>query len=227
MYIHVVEATAIAFSVYYHDILWNISRPSDNVNNDATLIRSYINVLLHRKLVTKSEFNFQMYLLSIFLNAKENFDNCGMDDKLLKNTEAGILFAPCGNIHIQSVKEIPVFSTLIIKVWNNFKINTTIVKIDIPYETLTCSYNYLCLYNQSTTDTKEISRLCGRAFGKTFYSISSLVHITLALKYVKYDTDSVLSIVYQTHSKLRIQDVVLFKKVKVSESRSYNVQNHC
>ena len=181
MYIHVVEATAIPFSVYYYDILWDINRPSNNVNDDAALIRSYINVLLHRKLDKKCDFSLQICLLGMFLNAKKNLANCGMYDRLLNNTETGILFAPCGSIYIRSLKEIPVLYTWIIKVWNNFKINTTIVQIDIPYETLTCSYNYLCMYDQSTSNTQEIFRLCGRAFGKIFFSISSLVHITLAL----------------------------------------------
>ena len=43
-YIHVVKASVIAFSVYYHDIPLDIKgSSSNNNNNDASLIGAYIN----------------------------------------------------------------------------------------------------------------------------------------------------------------------------------------
>ena len=51
-YIHIVKATAIAFSVYYHDIPLDIKGLSNN-NNDASLIRSYIDFFQYKQLAKK------------------------------------------------------------------------------------------------------------------------------------------------------------------------------
>ena len=66
---------------------------------------------------------------------------------------------------------------------------------------------------------EDNARLCGRAWGKIFYSNNSFIQITLALNYAKYDT--VLSFVYQVHSNRRI----LFAEFQEKMSGLvYNVQ---
>ena len=205
-YIHVVKATAIAFSVYYHDIPLDIKGLPNN-NNDASLIRSYIDFFQYKQLVKKPCLNIHFCLLGMFLNVKNYSVSCGVYDNetLLGNTESGILHAPCGTIHIHHVTEVPALYTWIIQVPKDLKINSTIVEIDLPYETLNCSYNYLHIidiYDKYKAWVEDNARLCGRAWGKTFYSNTSFIQITLAVKYVKYDT--VLSLLYQIHSNLRI-----------------------
>ena len=143
----------------------------------------------------------------MFRHVKNYSVSCGVYDNenLLGNTASGILRAPCGKIHIQHATEVPVNYTWIIQVAKNLKINTTVLKIDVPYETLNCSYNYLHIINIHENYKAWVegnARLCGRAFGKIFYSNTSTIRITLVLRYVKYNT--VLSLLYQVHSNLRI-----------------------
>ena len=150
--------------------------------------------------------------------------SCGVYDNetLLGNTESAILRAPCGKIHIQHVTEVPVLYTWIIQVPKDLKINTTIVEIDLSYESLNCSYNYLHIidiYDKYKAWVKDNARLCGRAWGKTFYSNTSFIQITLALNYAKYDT--VVSLLYQVHSNLRISFTEFQDKMA---SLDYNVQ---
>ena len=223
-FIHVVKATAIAFSVYYHDIPLDIKGPSNNNNNDASMIGSYIDALQYNNLAEKPCLNFRICLLGMWLNVKIYSHSCGVYDNedVPGITESGILHAPCGKIHIQHVTEVPVLYRWIIQVPKNLKINTTILKIDFPYETLNCSHNYLHIINthdKYKASVEDITRLCGRAFGKIFYSNTSIIRIALALKYVKYDT--VLSLLYQVHSSLRILFTEFQEKIK---RLKYNVQ---
>ena len=69
-YIHIVKATAIAFSVYYHDIPLDIKGLSNNNNNDASLIRSYIDFFQYKQLVKESCLNIHFCLLRMLLNVK-------------------------------------------------------------------------------------------------------------------------------------------------------------
>ena len=220
-YIHIVKATAIAFSVYYHDIPLDIKSSSNNNNNDSLLIGGYIDSIQYQKLVERPRLNFYFCLRGMFLNVKNYSARCGVYDneKLLGNTESAIfapLTSPCGKIHIQKATEVPVNYTWIIHVPKNLKINTTLLKIDLPYETLNCSYNYLHIsniYDEYAAAWDDIGRLCGRAWGKIFYSDTSVIRIGLILKSFKYDT--VLSLLYQVHSNRRI----LFTKFQEKVSR--------
>ena len=189
MYIHTVKATVIAFSVYHHDVLLH-SKGSSN-NNDATLIRSYIDSLQYRGLIKKPCLNLQLCLLGLFLNVKEYSSSCGMHGELhnvaVRNET---LRALCGKMHIESVTEMPVHHKWIIDVSDYFIINTTVMKIDIPYETLNCSHNFLHIYDESRVEMKYIARLCGRAVGKIFYSTTSSVHIEFTVKYSNHNSDT-------------------------------------
>ena len=233
MYIHTIKATAIAFSVYHHDVLLHSKGSSNNI--DAALIRSYIHSLQYRELARKYCLNLHFCLLGLFLNVKEYSTRCGIygdrqnDHGNFRPLNKyyyygdGILRTLCGKIHIQSVTETPVHHTWIIDVSNNFIINTTIIKIDIPYETLSCSHNYLHIYDKFGAEIKSIARLCGRAFEKIFYSSTSSVHIEFHMEYSKHNSDTMLSIVYQVHSKLRVQAIVLHDKQNAPGNRNYNV----
>ena len=222
MYIHTVKATAIAFSVYHHDVLLH-SKGSSN-SNDAILIRSYIHSLQYRELARKSCANVHLCLLGLFLNIKKYSPSCGMYSELQSDSAYnGILKALCGKIHIQSVTEMPVHRTWIIDLSNKFIVNTTVMKIDIPYETLNCANNHLHIYD-SRAEMKYIAKLCGSAFEKIFYSNTSSVHIEFLLKYANHDRETMLSIVYQVHSKLRIQATVLHDKQEAPGNKWYNVQ---
>ena len=204
-FFHTVKATAIVFSVYYHDIPADI-KASSNYNNDSSLIGSYIDFIQYKQL-EKPCLNFYFCLVGMFLNVKNHSVSCGVYDNenLLGITESAILHAPCGKIHIQHATEVPVNYTWIIQVAKNLKINATVLNIDLPYETLNCSYNYLHIMNLDDNYkawVEDNARLCGRAWRKIFYSNTSLILIRLALEYVKHDT--VLSLLYQVHSNLRI-----------------------
>ena len=223
MYIHTVKATAIAFSVYHHDVLLHSKPPSNNY--DAILIGRYINYLQNRRLVTKPCLNLHFCLLGIFLNIKAFSSSCGIYGELQEDTlQEGILKTMCGKIHIQSVTEMPVHRKWIIDMPNSCIVNTTVMKIDIPYETLNCSYNHLLVYDEYMAEKNYITRLCGRAFGKIFYSNTSLVKIEFTLEYSKHDSDTILSLVYQVHSKLRIQEAVFHDKKTVSGNKGFHVQ---
>ena len=219
-YIHIVKATAIAFSVYYHDIPPDIKSSSNN-NYDSPLIGGYIDSIQYKNLVERPCLNFHFCSLGLVLNVKNYSVRCGIYDNetLLGNTKSSILRAPCGKIHIQHATEVPVNYTWIIQAAKNLKINTTVLKIDVPYETLNCSYNYLHIININENHKAWVegnARLCGRAFGKIFYSNTSIIRITLALRYVKYDT--VLSLLYQVHSNLRILVAEFQKKISRLDS---------
>ena len=114
-----------------------------------------------------------------FLNIKEFSSSCGIYGELQEDTlQEGILKTICGKIHIQSVTETPVYRKWIIDMpkWL-YSLIQTVMKIDIPYETLNCSYNHLLVYDEYMAEKNYITRLCGRAFGKIFYSNTSLVKI--------------------------------------------------
>ena len=205
MYIHAVMTAALAFSVFDHDI------PSQwkGQFNDATLIRNYIDFIHYNDLAKSPCLNLHFCLIDMSRNAKKYFAHCGIFDKEFGDTDPRIMHrvyhAPCGKIHVQSTTEMPVQYLWVIKAIKDFVVNTTVLKIDIPYETLDCTHNYLHIFDKSKTKTEDIARLCGRSFGKIFYSNTSLVHVIFALKYARYDTDTMLSILYQIHSELRIQ----------------------
>ena len=211
MYIHAVMTTALAFSIYDHDMPQHIKTS----NNDAPLISSYTDFIQHRALAANTCLNIHVCLRGLFLDAKKYFASCMISDKWLDNNkELGLLnisfrYAPYGKIHVQSVTEIPLLYTWFITVFKTFKISTTIVNIDIPYKTLNCAHNHLCIYDGYTADTECTAKLCGRAFGKVFYFNSSMVDVLLALTYAKYNTDSILSIVYQVHSELTIKSAIM------------------
>ena len=93
--------------------------------------------------------------------------SCGIhDEQLGGETNGGTMSAPCGKIHVQSATEVPLLYTWIIQVWKDFEINTTVLELDVPFESLNCVHNYLRVYDNSSAQTKDIAKLCGRALGE-------------------------------------------------------------
>ena len=190
-----------------------------------------IDSIQYKKLFEKPCLNFYICLFGMFLNVKNYAVSCGVYDNgnIKGNTESGILRAPCGTIHIEHATEVPVDYTWSIHVPKHLKINTTVLKIDLPYETLNCFYNYLHIINihaKYKTRVEDNARLCGQAWGKIFYSNTAFIRITLALKYARYGT--VLSLLYQVHSNLRILLTQFKEKMLHKESGLYyNVQQLC
>ena len=200
MYIHTVASAAIVFSVYFHDIPHPNIKGSSHI--DASWIQSYIDFIQHQPLSKTSCLTVQFCLLGLFYNVRKHAEGCFTAE--LENSERKILHGPCGKIQVQGVTEIPVIYSWIIQVWKRYIINSTIDKLDIPYETLNCTNNYLRLYDNTSLVRNDLAKVCGRAYGKTFYSRNSSVYITLNMKYVKSDIDVILLIIYQVHRKSRV-----------------------
>ena len=162
MYIHTTASVAIVFSVHFHDIPHQYIKGSSNI--DASWIKSYIDFIQHQPLGKTPCLTVQFCLLGLFYNVKKHAMSCLTES--LENSEHKILHGPCGKIQGQGVTEIPVIYTWIIQVWKRYIINSTIDKLDIPYETLNCTNNYLRLYDNSSLVISDLAKVCGELLEK-------------------------------------------------------------
>ena len=227
-YIHVVTSVVTTFTVYWHDIHQHMKGTSDN---DNAWKKAYTDLVQYGDLISNPCRSPQLYLLGMLRNAEKYARTCVTDEisdneTLGANTVSGILSAPCGKIHIQGAIKTPVVYTWAIVVWKNFKINTSVATINVPYSDKKCSVNYLRLYERNQ---EGIARLCGYATRKIFYSKTSSVNIKLSLEYVKLDAKKILSMAYQVLSKFSLYTIILHPKVKpdnADEIRyNYNAQH--
>ena len=144
------------------------------------------------------------------MNAVKYSSSCVLSN-LVENTSPGVLSAPCGTVHVKNDVQAPLLLTWNIEVWRNFKIQTTMNNINIVYEDLRCSNNFLRLHD--TSSVADIAKLCGRASQKIFYSNTSSVTIVLSLLYTKpSDNDTTVAIMYQVQSKSGLIMAKLFPK---------------
>ena len=190
--------------------------------NKKRWIKAYADLVQYGDLTRDPYLSLQQRLLAMTRNAQKYARTCVTDNNnmLDTNTESGISFAPCGKIHVQGALETPITFSWAVRVWKNFKINTSVARIDVPYSDRACSVNYLHLYDEMTPEG-NIARLCGRSSGKIFYSKTSSVDIKLTLEFAKPDTNKILSMAYQVLSKFTLRSLLLHPKVESEFLQSF------
>ena len=127
--------------------------------------------------------------------------------------------APCGSVLLYTPYSTPVTYAWIIRVNQQYRINSTFVQLDMIYNDPLCQYSYVQLLDY--VHKHRLAKLCGRSHMKVFYSEAFSVNLTAKIVHLNKTLSQILHYEYQIYSRSSVSDIV----VRVEDSEAPPLYN--
>ena len=108
-----------------------------------------------------------------------------------------LLFGPCGKIIVGSEQHFPFHYEWTIQTWQNYSINSSIMELNVPFDTYVCIHNSFSISEPGTKGLTQVARFCGRTTPKTYYLSTNPVVILLKATHLKNFLLNILNFQYE------------------------------